>query len=120
HAPGGDDEGVLEFGKGLSTAEEPHLVRQSLTGEVLHWIDVGQPDERRLARAAGRARRVTVIGYHRTFAAECARIAPALARFDNIDVWSLESSAVGELATLADRAMALDITVQDGVVWVAA
>jgi len=43
---------ALEFGRGLSTDDEPDLWRRSLTGEVVDWIEVGLPDERRLRRAS--------------------------------------------------------------------
>ena len=56
-----DDE--LAFGKGLSTDEEPDLWLKDLTGAVDLWIVVGQPDERWLRKASGRAERVIVFSY---------------------------------------------------------
>src|SRR5678816_1520267 len=53
----------LEFGKGLSDTDEPDLWQKSLTGAIEHWIEVGQPDDKRLLRACGRADRVTVYAY---------------------------------------------------------
>ncbi len=47
---------LLEFGRGLSTDDEPDLWRKSLTGEIEQWIDLGQPDEQRIRNACGRAR----------------------------------------------------------------
>jgi uncharacterized protein YaeQ len=52
-----DDE--LMFGKGISS-EEPDLWRRDLTGQIEQWIEIGQPDEQVLRRAAGRAREVIV------------------------------------------------------------
>ena len=54
---------ALVFGKGLSTDDEADLWRKDLTGAIELWIDVGQPDERRIRRACGRARRVIVYSY---------------------------------------------------------
>ena len=34
-----------------------------LTGSVVHWIDVGQPDDRRLMKAHGRSGRVSVYSF---------------------------------------------------------
>jgi uncharacterized protein YaeQ len=31
----------LAFGKGLSDIDEPDLWQKDLTGQILHWIDVG-------------------------------------------------------------------------------
>ena len=45
----------LEFGRGLSDEDEPTLWRRDYTGAVEQWIELGQPDESRLRRAAGRA-----------------------------------------------------------------
>ena len=54
---------TLEFGRGLSSDDEPDLWRKSLTGEIELWIDLGQPDESRIRKACGRAREVVVINY---------------------------------------------------------
>jgi len=40
----------LEFCKGLSDADEPDLWRKDYTGAIETWIEVGQPDERRIAQ----------------------------------------------------------------------
>ena len=53
----------LEFGKGLSTDEEPDLWLKDLTCVIKLWIYVGQLDERWLRKASGRADRVVVISY---------------------------------------------------------
>jgi hypothetical protein len=50
----------LSFGNGLSTNDEPDLWRRDLTGEVLLWVDVGQPDEKLIRKACHRARQVVV------------------------------------------------------------
>ena len=53
----------LEFSKGLSDVDEPDLWQKDLTGAIDVWIEAGQPDERRISKAAGRAGQVTVIAY---------------------------------------------------------
>ena len=52
---------ALAFGRGLSTEDDPDLLRSDLTGAIDTWIDVGWPDERRVRRACGRAREVLVV-----------------------------------------------------------
>ena len=42
----------LDFGRGLSSDEEPDLWRKDLTGAIDLWIQVGQPDERWLRKAS--------------------------------------------------------------------
>ena len=46
HVPASDADGDLDFGKSLWDTDEPDLWRRDLTGRIVHWIDVGQPDER--------------------------------------------------------------------------
>ena len=53
----------LTFGKGLAEDDAPDLWHKDLTGAIAHWIEVGQPDDKTLLRAAGRAARVTVYAY---------------------------------------------------------
>src|SRR6187401_2807263 len=54
---------ALEFGRGLSTEDEPDLWRRDLTGAIESWIDVGLPDERDVRKACGRADDVQVLAY---------------------------------------------------------
>ncbi|MBA3478200.1 MAG: YaeQ family protein, partial [Lautropia sp.] len=53
----------LQFGRGLSTDDEPDLWRRDLTGLIELWIDVGLPEEKWLRKACGRSRQVVVLAY---------------------------------------------------------
>src|SRR5690606_4249325 len=53
----------LEFGRGLSSEEEPDLWQRDYTGDIEQWIDLGQPDESRIRKACGRAKQVAVVNY---------------------------------------------------------
>jgi len=57
---------ALSFGKGLSADGEPDLWQKDLTGAIELWIDVGQPDEKSIRKACGRAKQVTKPGQTRT------------------------------------------------------
>jgi len=118
HLPADDDDGPLEFAKGLWDPEEPELWRKDLTGRIVHWIEVGQPDDRRLMKASGRADRVTVIGYSQSTPIWWAGIATKLTRARNLDVWQLAAPQAHALAGLAERTMQLQVSVQDGTAWV--
>ena len=50
-APENNDRGTLEFGKEMWDPDEPCLWQKDLTGLIEHWIDLGQPDEKRLRQA---------------------------------------------------------------------
>jgi uncharacterized protein YaeQ len=110
----------LTFGKGLSSDDEPDLWRKDLTGAIEQWIDVGQPDEKRLRKACGRATAVAVYSYGGSGAhlwRESMR--DTVARCRNLDVHAIPLAASLAMAKFANRAMQLTYTIQDGEVWVA-
>jgi uncharacterized protein YaeQ len=47
----------LEFSRGLGETDEPDLWQRDMTGDLELWIELGHPDERRVAKACGRSRR---------------------------------------------------------------
>lgn len=116
NAPENNDHGTLELGKDMWEPEEPSLVQNDLTGLRMHEIEVGQPEEKRLVRACGRSKCVTVYGFANATAAWWAGVAEKLAKVKNLTVWQLAPEQVKALGALADRAMVLQMTVQDGVI----
>ncbi len=109
----------LTFTKGISTQDEPDIWEKSLSGEIERWIDLGQPDEKRLRKAAGRARQVVVYTYNgRSTAVWWAQLHDRLGRFDNLSVWNIDDSAVEQLGALAQRGMRLQVTLQDGELYI--
>jgi uncharacterized protein YaeQ len=110
----------LEFGKGLSDIEEPDLWQKDLTGAIETWVEVGLPDERRIVRAAGRAKRVVVVVYGGNAAGIWWKgVATKLTRLSNLTVLNLPAEATRALAELAQRSMRLGVTIQEGHVLVA-
>ena len=106
----------LAFGRGLSSEDEPDLWRLDLTGTVEQWIDLGQPDESRLRKAAGRAGEVVVVGYGgRAFTLWREKNAAVLARLsDKVRVLEIPAADADALLGLFDRSMRLQALVQDG------
>ncbi len=105
----------LEFGRGLSTDDEPDLWLRDDTGAIDLWIDVGLPDERRLRRAAGRARELALLIYgERAAAVWWNKNARALARLPGLAIWSLKDADSASLTSLAARSMRLQCTLQEG------
>ena len=104
----------LAFGKGLSDTDEPDLWQRDLTGAIGHWIEVGQPDDKRMLRACGRADRVTVYAYGNRAELWWQPLAEKLERARNLAVWRVPVSAVQALEKLAARSMQLQCTVQEG------
>jgi uncharacterized protein YaeQ len=102
----------------LSDTDEPDLWQHDLTGRLIHWIDVGQVDERRLVKACGRADRVTLYAYAASVPVWWSGIENKLTRLRNLQVWQLPAAQSQELARFAQRSMQLQVTVQDGQVWI--
>jgi uncharacterized protein YaeQ len=97
--------------------DEPALWHKDYTDKILHWIDVGQPDDKRLMRAAGRAERVTAYSFSSSTPVWWKGIESKLTRASNLVVWQIEAAQSQALAKLAERSMQLQVTVQDGTVW---
>jgi uncharacterized protein YaeQ len=109
----------LQFGKGISSDDEPDLWRKDLTGEILQWIELGNPDEQRIRKACGRARHVVVVNYGgRSADIWWEKNQAPLARAKNLTVIDIPSAGVGALAELAERTMRLQCMIQDGQVQV--
>lgn len=105
----------LEFGKGLSTDDEPDLWRKDLTGVIDLWIVVGQPDERWLRKASGRSARVVVFSYgDRVADIWWEQNRNTLEKLPNLTVYRLSSDDMQALAGLATRSMNLHCTIQEG------
>ncbi|MDK9558765.1 YaeQ family protein [Marinobacter sp. M216] len=110
----------LEFTKGLSTDDEPELWRKSLSDEIELWIELGLPEEGRLRKACNRAKQVILYTYGgRAVPLWWEKHHHKLERFGNLTVIDLPQESTAALASLAQRGMSLQITVQDGVVGVA-
>ena len=54
----------LRFSRGLSDNDEPDLWRHSLDGQIVDWIEVGEPSADRLRKASRLARTVIVYSFN--------------------------------------------------------
>ena len=107
----------LEFGRGVSATDEPDLWSREGDGRVRRWIEVGQPDGKRLVKAARQSERATVFafgpGAPRWRQAQLATIdAPA-----NLSVARLDDAFVSSLVSGADRQLRWAVTVSEGIVF---
>lgn len=105
----------LEFGRGLSTDEDPDLWQRDYTGHIQRWIELGQPDESRIRKACGRADEVVVVNYGgRAADLWWEKNARDLARHDNLVVLDLPAAQVEALVALYARGVRLTVMIQDG------
>jgi uncharacterized protein YaeQ len=111
----------LEFGRGISSEDEPALWQKNYGGEIERWIEVGLPDERLLRRAAGRADQVVVLAYGgRAVDVWWNKDLASFERLANLTVLVVADEDCAALAKLAERSMDLTCTVQDGQLWLSA
>ena len=110
---------AMAFANGLSADDEPDLWRRDLTGAIQTWIDVGQPDEKLLRKACGRARQVFVYCYGGRADLWWEQASGKLARTNNLTVMKVPPAASLAMAKLARRNMQLQCTIQDGQIWIA-
>lgn len=117
HAVGEDDEAPLSFANAMTEMDEPDLWRRSLVGDILLWVDVGQPDEKWLRKASHRSRELLLYLYGRSAGLWWTQNRAALEKLGNLRVRQLPTEASAALAALAQRTMRLQCTVQDGTIW---
>ncbi|NOY15494.1 MAG: YaeQ family protein [Gammaproteobacteria bacterium] len=109
----------LKFTKGISTDDEPDIWEKNLTDDILLWIVLGQPGEKHLRKACGRADEVIVYTYQqRSAELWWKQFKDSSQRFDNLKVFSINEEACKSLTQLVNRHIHLQCTVQDGECWI--
>jgi uncharacterized protein YaeQ len=109
---------ALTFTKGLFDVDEPDLWQKDLTGAIELWVEVGQPDDKRLMKACGRSEQVTVYSYSATSHIWFKQISNKLERAKNLSVINIPAEASVQLEKMAARTMQLQCTIQDGQIWI--
>lgn len=105
----------LSFTKGIDSSEEPDLWQKSLTDEIELWIELGQPDEKRIRKACGRAKQVIIYTYHEGKAKVWWEQQQAkLRRFNNLSVIQINAK---DVETMIKRSMKLQCNIQDGEIY---
>lgn len=100
----------LEFTKGLCAVDEPDIWAHSLDGQLLLWIDVGEPSVERIKKASRITNEVKVYSFNRKsipwWEQGRDKFAQLEASFYRFDWQSIQS-----LAALYQRTMQLSITI---------
>ena len=108
---------ALTFTKGLFDTDEPDLWQKDLTGAIDLWIEVGQPDDKRIMKASARAERVLVYCYSAASSIWFKGLGSKIDRAKNVTIVNIPLDASAQLEKLAQRSMQLQCTIQDGQVW---
>ena len=109
-----DGDGTLAFGAGLSDPEDPDVWLRDFTGRTRLWVEVGQPEDKPLAKACAKADEVQVYCFHHAAEVWWRGIENKLTRLDKLQVWRIPTDASQGLAALAQRSMQLQATIQEG------
>lgn len=110
---------ALSFSRGLCVDDEPTLWRKSLSGEIELWVDVGQPDPKRLRKACTKATHVVLYLYGGNAARQWwHRHSGELRRLRNLAVFEFDEEGVARLTGLVQRSLRLQYTIQDSQLYV--
>ncbi len=104
----------IEFGRGLSDSEEPALWVRDLTGQLLHWIDVGQPSAERIHSASKKAARVSIVCHRSADGLQREMQKKPVHRAHEIQVTLIEPQFVEQLSKTLDRSTQWTLVHSDG------
>ncbi|HQV22106.1 MAG: YaeQ family protein [Moraxellaceae bacterium] len=107
----------LQFTKGLSAEDEPDLWQKNLRDEIDVWIDLGQPDEKRIRKACSRGQQAIIVSYGGGSDIWWKKTQDKLSRFDNLTVINLATPEVEALGQAVERTMQIQCTIQQGQLW---
>ncbi len=108
----------LQFTKGISSIDEPDLWQHSASGEIEQWIELGQPDEKRLRRACGKAKQVVVYSYQqRSGEIWWQQLSTRTKESLHFTAYQLIISNDAPIEQIISRQMQLNCTIQDGAIW---
>jgi uncharacterized protein YaeQ len=110
------DEG-LEFGRGVSAADEPDLWRREGDGRVLEWIEVGQPDAKRLIKAARQSQECRLFVFGDGASRYRSAQLDGMKVPENLSVAHLDDAFVRAVAATCDRQIRWSVTVSDGMIF---
>ena len=103
---------ALTFTKGISQDDEPDLWEKELDGAIKLWIDLGQPDEKRIRKACGRAEKVIIYTYQEGSALAWFESSKKwLKRFNNLSIIYLNIE--GDIENLSNKTMNIQANISD-------
>lgn len=105
---------TLAFGAGLSDPDEPDAWLRDFTGQTRLWIEVGQPEDKPLLKACGKADEVVLYCFNHAAEVWWRTMENKLSRPKNLSVFRVPTLASQTLIPLAQRSMQLQATIQEG------
>ncbi|BDM63852.1 hypothetical protein NFHSH190041_13040 [Shewanella sp. NFH-SH190041] len=109
----------LAFSRGLCVDDEAELWQKDLSGDIQLWIEFGEPDEKWLRKAAGRAKSVVLYAYGgRSVPVWWQKSQAAFNRYQNLAVWEIPAEQVMAMGQMVSRTMQLNYSISDGEVYI--
>lgn len=104
----------LEFTKGISTTEEPDIWQKDYSGDIIQWIELGQPDLKRLKQSCGKAKSVKVFTYNPNTASEWfQKIKDSISSLDHLEIYHLSMPDKDSLEELISKTMNLSCLIEE-------
>jgi len=108
----------LQFTKGLSDDSQPDLWQKNLIDDIELWIDLGQPDEKRIRKACHKAKQVIIFSYGDNAAKIWWKGVEGKAKgFNNLSVYHINTEQYNALDQLMKRHLVLNASIQDAELW---
>jgi uncharacterized protein YaeQ len=107
----------LEFGRGVSAKDEPDLWSREGDGRPRQWIEVGQPDAKRLIKAARQSARLSLFVFGEGSDRWRASQLDANQFPSNVSVARIAESFIADLAGSMDRQLRWSLTLSEGIVF---
>jgi len=93
----------LSFSEGLCSPDEPAIRVSGQHGEITLWIDIGNPNPRRLHKASKAARKVRVYTYKNAENLKKEAKGETIHRMEEIEIFSFEPSFLSDLTSILRR-----------------
>ena len=107
---------TLAFGAGLSDPDDPDVSLTDYTGRKRIWIEVGQPEDKPLAKACSKADAVFVYAFGSAADVWWRGMENKVSRLEKLQAWRLPTEAAPALAAMAERSMQIQATILEGAV----
>ncbi|WOH38075.1 YaeQ family protein [Thalassotalea fonticola] len=107
----------LQFCKGLSDDDEPEIWLKDYSEQIHLWIELGQIDEKRIKKGCTRSKEMRLYSYGAVADVWWKKIQNKLSSFSNLTIYKIDEDTCAQLATLVDRTMDLQCSIDSGQIW---
>lgn len=104
----------LEFTSGLSNPDLPDIWQKNLVGDIEHWVELGQPDEKKIKKALSRSLVVSVFSYN-SYKTEIwfEKLSSKIKQNRKLKIFQFKEVEEGSLSQLIKRSMKLNCMIED-------